>query len=129
MQHVPSAMLNLTLLGQPAVKGNGVTADLFRGQTRVRFNRLAVRPISLARAPVCFFFWPDVIAARVRRNLTRLLAQLRRTLPALIDWQPHPTRSGWTRRVSMPIQSDTNDLVRGRTGSPSPKSCGGPFIW
>jgi DNA-binding SARP family transcriptional activator len=78
----PSAAgLALYLLGPPRVEWEGHALPLSRRQVRALLYRLAAEGHPLPREQLCYLFWPDVPEATARRNLTGLLAHIRRTLP------------------------------------------------
>jgi len=84
----PPGALRIALLGAPKVTWSGRAVALSRRQTRALLYRLAVDFGPASRSHLCFLFWPDVREATARRNLSRLLALLRRALPdpaALVD--------------------------------------------
>jgi DNA-binding SARP family transcriptional activator len=75
------ARLKVFALGLPEVEWAGQYLALFRRQVRALLFRLAVRRQPVSRSELCFLFWPDIAESRARRNLTRVLSQLRRELP------------------------------------------------
>ncbi|MCC6169486.1 MAG: tetratricopeptide repeat protein [Caldilineaceae bacterium] len=77
----PSATLRIALLGVPTITWAGEPLSLLRRQTRALLYCLAADPQPAPRAQLCFYFWPDVPDTTSRRNLTRLLVLLRRSLP------------------------------------------------
>jgi DNA-binding SARP family transcriptional activator/tetratricopeptide (TPR) repeat protein len=78
----PSAAgLDLYLLGPPRVEWEGHALPLSRRQVRALLYRLAAEGHPLPREQLCYLFWPDVPEATARRNLTGLLAHIRRTMP------------------------------------------------
>ncbi len=78
----PSTRLQIALLGPPVLSYAGQVLMLPRRQTRALLYRLAVALQPVPREQLCFLIWPDLPEASARRNLTVLLAQLRRILPA-----------------------------------------------
>jgi DNA-binding SARP family transcriptional activator len=76
-----AASLDLYLLGPPRVEWEGHALPLSRRQVRALLYRLAAEGHPLPREQLCYLFWPDVPEATARRNLTGLLAHIRRTLP------------------------------------------------
>lgn len=73
--------LHVRLLGPPQALWAGQPVPIARRQTRALLYRLATESRPTTRAQLCYLFWPDVPDATARRNLTRLLALLRRALP------------------------------------------------
>ncbi|MFC2046231.1 BTAD domain-containing putative transcriptional regulator, partial [Chloroflexota bacterium] len=76
-----AAGLDFYLLGPPRVEWEGHALPLSRRQVRALLFRLAAETHPLPREQLCYLFWPDVPEATARRNLTGLLAHIRRTLP------------------------------------------------
>ncbi len=74
-------LLWIGLHGPPLVTWAEQAVPIARRQTRALLYRLAadLRPVS--RDQLCYLFWPDVADAIARRNLTRLLVLVRRSLP------------------------------------------------
>jgi predicted ATPase/DNA-binding SARP family transcriptional activator len=77
--HAPP--LQVRLLGPPELRLAGELLLIPRRQARALFYRLAAAPQPLPRDHLSFLLWPDSSQSAARRNLTVLLAQLRRTLP------------------------------------------------
>jgi len=73
--------LHCTLLGVPVVLWAEQPVPIKRRQARALLYRLAAELRPVARAHLCYLFWPDVPDATARRNLTRLLVLLRSALP------------------------------------------------
>ena len=73
--------LQVRLLGPPQLLWGGQPVPIPRRQTRALLYRLATESRPTTRAQLGYLFWPDVPDATARRNLTRLLALLRRALP------------------------------------------------
>jgi predicted ATPase/DNA-binding SARP family transcriptional activator len=76
-----AAPLQVTLLGPPQVLWEGGSLLIPRRQARALLYRLAAAPQPLGRDHLGFLLWPDSPQSVARRNLTVLLAQLRRVLP------------------------------------------------
>ena len=84
------------LLGAPFLEQDGQPITILRRQTRALLFFLAANPQPIQRGKICFIFWPDVSETNARRNLSRLLNQLKNTFvpnPVLkqshdvLDWQ------------------------------------------
>ena len=73
--------LSISLLGPPQVTWGGSGVPIARRQTRALLYRLAADLRPLPRTQLCYLFWPDLPDVIARRNLTRLLVLLRRSLP------------------------------------------------
>lgn len=76
-----NAPLSLTLLGPPQLTWAETAVPLARRQMRALLFRLACVQRPTPRDQLCFLFWPDMVDAAARRNLTVLLNQLRQALP------------------------------------------------
>ena len=74
-------VLEIRLLGSPAVHWEGVPLSILRRQTRMLLFRLAVLGQPMPREHLCFLFWPDIPEAAAGRNLSHLLTHLRQALP------------------------------------------------
>ena len=75
------AGLRVRLLGLPRVEWAGSPLSIPRRQVRALLFRLAVRLEPVSRDHLCFLLWSDEPDAMARRNLSRLLPQLRAALP------------------------------------------------
>ena len=73
--------LQVALLGPPEVVWQGRSLPIPRRQARALLYRLAAASGPVPRDQLAFLFWPDAPQAAARRNLTVLLAQIRRLLP------------------------------------------------
>lgn len=73
--------LQILLMGPPTLIQHQQPMLLARRQARALFYRIAAAPHPLPRDQLCFLLWPDTPETMARRNLTVLLAQLRRALP------------------------------------------------
>ncbi len=73
--------LSISMLGAPEVRWQTKPLLIPRRQTRALLYYLAARLQPLPRQHLCFIFWPDMAEAAARRNFSRLLNHLRRTLP------------------------------------------------
>ncbi len=73
--------LRIGLLGPPQVTWDGSSVPIARRQTRALLYRLAADLRPLPRAQLCYLFWPDLPDTIARRNLTRLIVLVRRSLP------------------------------------------------
>ena len=80
-QDKPRASLRVYLLGPPRVEWAGRPLSIPRRQARALLYRLAVQLQPITREHLCFLFWPDIPESNARRNLSRLLTHLRRSLP------------------------------------------------
>ena len=76
-----TADLRIYLLGPPGVEWAGRPLDIPRRQARALLYRLATQLQPVPREHLCFLFWPDIPESNARRNLSRLLTHLRRSLP------------------------------------------------
>lgn len=74
--------LNICLLGPPAVLWQGEKVAIARRKVRAALFYLAGQKMPVLRDRLCLLFWPDLDESGARRNLTRLLTQLRQALPA-----------------------------------------------
>jgi predicted ATPase/DNA-binding SARP family transcriptional activator len=74
--------LEIALLGPPLISWQGRPLQLPRRQARALLYRLAAGPQPVPRDQLCFLLWPDSPEPAARRNLSVLLTQLRRALPA-----------------------------------------------
>lgn len=83
VERVPSASegLRVYLLGPPRVEVGNVRLQVPRRQVRALLYRLAAQSRLVPRERLCYLFWPDTPESRARRNLSRLLTHLRRSLP------------------------------------------------
>jgi DNA-binding SARP family transcriptional activator len=80
------------LLGPPRAECRGSALAVPRRQVRALLFRLAARLQPVSRNHLCFLLWPDVPESTARRNLSRLLPQLRSALPvpqALVTMDDH----------------------------------------
>jgi predicted ATPase/DNA-binding SARP family transcriptional activator len=75
------AKLSVSLLGPPAVSLAGGPYSISRRQVRALLYRLADEPRPLSRSYLCFLFWGDLPENSARKNLSRLLVYLSRSLP------------------------------------------------
>jgi DNA-binding SARP family transcriptional activator len=73
--------LRIYLLGSPLVEWAGHPLDVARRQVRALLYRLAASEGPIPRDHLSYLFWPDLPDIKARRNLTGLLAHLRRALP------------------------------------------------
>ena len=73
--------LQVHLLGLPRVECAGSPLSIPRRQVRALLYRLAVQLRPVSRDHLCFLLWSDEPDAMARRNLSRLLPQLRIALP------------------------------------------------
>ena len=73
--------LHVYILGPPRVEWAGHALDISRRQVRALLYRLAAEPQPTSREHLCYLFWADTPESTARRNLTGLLAHLRRALP------------------------------------------------
>jgi len=73
--------LQVHLLGLPRVECAGFPLSIPRRQVRALLYRLAVQLRPVSRDHLCFLLWSDEPDAMARRNLSRLLPQLRMALP------------------------------------------------
>ncbi len=80
-QDKPRASLRVYLLGPPRVEWAGRSLPIPRRQARALLYRLATQLQPVPREHLCFLFWPDIPESNARRNLSRLLTHLRRSLP------------------------------------------------
>src|SRR5262245_43890401 len=78
----PPVELQVYLLGSARIQQRKTALNIPRLKARALFYRLAVHLEPVARAHLCFLFWPDSPDTLARRNLTLLLSHLRRALPA-----------------------------------------------
>jgi DNA-binding SARP family transcriptional activator len=77
---VEEADLRIYLLGLPRAECLGGVLAVPRRQVRALLFRLAARLQPVSREYLCFLFWPDLPESTARRNLSRLLPQLRSAL-------------------------------------------------
>lgn len=77
---VEEADLRIYLLGLPRAEYLGGVLAVPRRQVRALLFRLAARLQPVSREHLCFLFWPDLPESTARRNLSRLLPQLRSAL-------------------------------------------------
>lgn len=78
----PGPGLWIRLFGPPRVTWKGCPLEIPRLQARALLFRLAVAPHGVSRARLRFLFWPDISETTASRRFSRLLAHLRRALPA-----------------------------------------------
>ena len=104
-----STMLQLHMLGPPAILQGGNTLEVSRRQARALLFRLGARPEVLTRSQLCMLMWPDTAESKGRRRLTRLLTHLRQALPAgeLVCTE---NENVWLDQAG--IKSDTNEFIR-----------------
>lgn len=74
-------ILQISLLGPPATRWAGRRLSISRRQVRALLYRLAASRDAIPRGYLAFLFWPDVPELTARRQLSGLLAHLRRDLP------------------------------------------------
>jgi DNA-binding SARP family transcriptional activator len=74
------ADLRIYLLGLSRAECLGGALAVPRRQVRALLFRLAARLQPISREHLCFLFWPDLPESTARRNLSRLLPQLRSAL-------------------------------------------------
>jgi len=72
--------LRVALLGIPEITRAGAAVAVGRRQTRALLFRLAAQGGAVSRAHLCYLFWPDLCEGTARRNLTRVLVNLREAL-------------------------------------------------
>jgi DNA-binding SARP family transcriptional activator len=72
--------LRVALLGTPEITRAGAAVAVGRRQTRALLFRLAAQGGAVSRAHLCHLFWPDLHEGTARRNLTRVLVNLREAL-------------------------------------------------
>jgi len=75
LSNVPG--LRCYLLGTPRIEFNGQLFTMPRRQVRALLFYLAAHPQPVSRGKLSFIFWPNLPDARARRNLSRLLNQLK----------------------------------------------------
>jgi DNA-binding SARP family transcriptional activator/tetratricopeptide (TPR) repeat protein len=75
------SVLQIYSLGPPRVIFGGQRLAIPRRQARALLYRLAARLEPVPRDQLAYLFWHDLPGQEARRNLTRLLNKLRRSLP------------------------------------------------
>jgi DNA-binding SARP family transcriptional activator len=75
------SMLQISILGKPAVSFAGHEVAVPGGRASALLYRLAAQSESVPREHLGFLFWPTQPEDGMRRNLTRLCNQLQRALP------------------------------------------------
>jgi ABC-type oligopeptide transport system substrate-binding subunit/DNA-binding SARP family transcriptional activator len=77
----PPPILRVTLFGTPGFVGGDRTLTVDRVQNRALLYRLAANLQPVARSELAFLFWPNEPDARAQRLLTKLISQVRSSLP------------------------------------------------
>ncbi len=121
----PTAALQIYLLGSPVAVWAGQPLVIPRRQTRALLYRLAANEQPIPREQLCFLFWSDTPESSARRNLTHLLAHLRRALPKPelllvandgISLDPSGTWSDVVEFIRLCIALPTHDQRSQQTG-------------
>lgn len=79
--HSTESRLRVYVLGPPAAELNAQPVAIPRRQVRALLYVLAAELRPIPREHLCYLFWPDTSESTARRDLSHLLAHLRRALP------------------------------------------------
>lgn len=77
IQKACQEIIEIGLFGAPCVKRDGVEMEIPRRQSRAILFILAAQSRPASRDSICDLLWEDASNSESRRNLTRLLTQLR----------------------------------------------------
>lgn len=98
------------LLGTAGINHDGDWLEFPASKTTAFLYYLAYQRIWVGRDDLVYLFWPDLIEERARRNLRRLLFDIK-NLPYTGELEIEPTRVRW------PIETDVEAFTQVLTGN------------
>ena len=101
--------ISAKLLGTPGVRHDGDWLEFPASKSTAFLYYLAYQQGWVSRDDLVYLFWPDLVEERARRNLRRLLFDIR-NLPYTGELEIEPTRLRWP--IETDVQAFTQALTR-----------------